>query len=144
MGCALLQIRQVAVVEGWAALRAGEGGIGFDPKSFFCTALEKDRRQMRRAKLNKPNRLKTLVINRIAHEAEKRTQACYDPRYQSLTAILAPILRKFVWIALPYCGFGAAAPPWSRWPNVKKPWANHTSYSGRPRIFASVPPRISF
>ncbi len=54
---------------------------------------------MRRAKPNKPKRAKTLVIHRIAHEAEKRTQASYEPRYQSLTAILAPILKKFVWIA---------------------------------------------
>ncbi len=58
-----------------------------------------NRRPMRRAKPNKPNRLKTLVINELAHEAEKQTQARYQPWYQSLTAILAPILKKFVWIA---------------------------------------------
>ncbi len=51
------------------------------------------------AKSNEPKRLKTLVINNIAHEAEKRTQASDKPWYQSLTAILAPILQKFVWIA---------------------------------------------
>ncbi len=66
---------------------------------FLTTVLEKDRRQMRRARQNKPKRLKTLVINKIARKAEKQTQACYEPWYQSLTAILAPILKKFVWIA---------------------------------------------
>jgi hypothetical protein len=56
-------------------------------------------RQMRRAKPNEPKGLKPLVINNIAHGAEKRTQASYQSWYQSLTAILAPILKKFVWIA---------------------------------------------
>ncbi len=51
------------------------------------------------AKSNEPKRLKTLVISKIAPEAEKRTQACYEPYYQSLTTISAPILKKFVWIA---------------------------------------------
>ncbi len=70
-------------------------------KSFFSAALEKDSRQMRRAKPNKPKGLKTLVINKTARATEKRTQASYEPRYQSLTAILAPILKKSVWIAPP-------------------------------------------
>ncbi len=66
-------------------------------KSFFSAALEKDSRQMRRAKSNEPKGLKMRVINKIAHEAEKQTQASYEPRYQSLTAILAPILKKYEW-----------------------------------------------
>jgi hypothetical protein len=80
-------------------LRAGEGGTGLDPKSFFCTALERDRSSMRLTNPNEPKGLKPLVISKIAREAEKRTQATYQPWYQSLTAILAPILKKFVWIA---------------------------------------------
>ncbi len=62
-------------------------------------AAEKGRRKMRRARPNKPKRLKTLVISKIAHETEKLTQAYYHPWYQSLTAIFGRILRKFVWIA---------------------------------------------
>jgi hypothetical protein len=83
-------------------LRAGEVGTGLDPKSFFCTALDREaraEREMRRANPNEPKGLKLLVINKIAREPEKRTQASYHPWYQSLTAILPPILRKFVWIA---------------------------------------------
>ncbi len=50
-------------------------------------------------KANEPKALKMLVINEIGGKAEKRTQARYQPWYQSLTAILAPVLQKFVWIA---------------------------------------------
>ncbi len=59
-----------------------------------------------------------LVINELAREAEKQTQARYQPWYQSLTAILAPILKKFVWIASAllriggYCPALAAAQAW--------------------------------
>ncbi len=38
-----------------------------------------------------------LGINKIARETEKQTQASYQPWYQSLTAILAPILKKYEW-----------------------------------------------
>ncbi len=55
--------------------------------------------QTRRAEPNKPKRLKTLVINELAHETEKQTQARYQPCYQLLTAILAPILKKYEWFA---------------------------------------------
>jgi hypothetical protein len=51
----------------------------------------------RRPFRNEPMRLKTLVINKIAHKAEKRTQASYHPWYQSLRAILAPFLKKYEW-----------------------------------------------
>ncbi len=51
------------------------------------------------AKSNEPKGLNVLVINELAREAEKRTQARYQPWYQSLTEILAPILKKFVWVA---------------------------------------------
>ncbi len=37
------------------------------------------RRHTRRAEPNKPKRLKTLVINELAHETEKQTQATYQP-----------------------------------------------------------------
>jgi hypothetical protein len=54
---------------------------------------------MGRAKPNEPKRLNTFVVNKISLEEGKRTQADYRPRYQPLTAILSPILRKFGWIA---------------------------------------------
>ncbi len=68
------------------------------------------------ARPNEPKRLKTLVINKIARKAEKQTQASYQPWYQSVTAILAPILKKFVWIAsallrIQSCGPRAARRP---------------------------------
>ncbi len=66
----------------------GEGGRQ------FVTELTKAS-----TKQNEPKRLKTLAINELAHEVEKQTQASYQPWYQSLTAILAPILKEFVWIA---------------------------------------------
>jgi hypothetical protein len=37
------------------------------------------------------------VINKIARKAEKQTHEDYHQWYQSLTAILAPILRKYEW-----------------------------------------------
>ncbi len=82
-----------------SCLRLGgaPSGTGLDQKSFSSAALEKDGRQMRRAKLNKPKSLKTLVINKIARKAEKRTQGGYQPLYQSLRAILAPILERYEW-----------------------------------------------
>ncbi len=61
-------------------------------------------------KPNKPKRLNMPAVNEIAREAEKQTQARYQPWCQSLTAILAPILKKFVWIAsCPIADSGAAA-----------------------------------
>ncbi len=82
-----------------ASRRAGSGSC-----QYISELMKTSTRQ------TKPKRLKTLVINELAHKAEKRTQACYQPWYQSLTAILTPILKKFGWIALPYCGFGAGRP----------------------------------
>jgi hypothetical protein len=49
------------------------------------------------AEPNKPKRLKVLVINKIARKGEKQTHADYQPWYQSLTAILGPILKKYEW-----------------------------------------------
>ncbi len=49
------------------------------------------------AKPNKPKSPKVLIINKIAHKSEKQTHGDYQPLYQSLTAILGPILRKFGW-----------------------------------------------
>ncbi len=48
-------------------------------------------------KPNKPMRAKVFAINKIPHKAEKQTQARYQPCYQSLTAILGPILKKYEW-----------------------------------------------
>jgi hypothetical protein len=38
-----------------------------------------------------------LVINKIAHKPEKQTHDNYHAWYQSLTAILPPILKKYEW-----------------------------------------------
>jgi hypothetical protein len=59
------------------------------------------RRQTRRAKPSKPKRLNAFAINKIARKSEKQTQARYQTCYQSLTAILAPILRKYEWMHRP-------------------------------------------
>ncbi len=71
----------------------GQGGFGKR-----CFPTKRPRVEGTAARLpNEPKRLKTLVINQLAHEAEKQTQARYQPSYQSLTAILAPILKKYEW-----------------------------------------------
>ncbi len=81
---------------------AGEGGAGKQcfpsrrVRGVVNTVAELTKAS---TKPNEPKRLKTLVINELPHGAEKQTQARYEPRYQSLTTISAPILKKFVWIA---------------------------------------------
>ncbi len=58
------------------------------------------------------------VINELAHEAEKQTQARYQSWYQSLTAILTPILRKFVWIASALLRIRGSGPRAGRRPSL--------------------------
>ncbi len=75
-----------AVWEALLPIAPGEGGCE------YVTELTKAS-----AKPNKPKRLKMLVINKIARKAEKQTHASYQPCYQSLTAVLALILKKYEW-----------------------------------------------
>ncbi len=82
MGCVLFPIGQVVMLELGRRSGPGKAGLGLDPKSSFCAAIDKDRTQMRRAKPNKPKGLKRLVINNIAREGEKQTHEDYQPWYQ--------------------------------------------------------------
>ena len=54
-----------------------------------------DSGQRRRAKPNKPMRLKTFLINDITGKGAKQTQATYLSSFQFLTAIFGQILKKF-------------------------------------------------
>jgi hypothetical protein len=46
---------------------------------------------------NEPKGINMLVINKIRQKPEKQTHEDYHSCYQSLTAILAPILKKYEW-----------------------------------------------
>jgi hypothetical protein len=99
----------------------GGGGTGLDQKSFSDHRTWESQKARRRAKPNKPMRLKVLVINKIARKEEKQTHGDYPTWCQSLTAILAPFLKKYEWNLRtklrcplestrvkrpPYCGLG--------------------------------------
>ena len=51
--------------------------------------------EARHTKPDKPNGIKTLVINNMTQKSAKQTQRPYSTCYQLFTAILAPILMKF-------------------------------------------------
>jgi hypothetical protein len=54
--------------------------------------------EFRQTKPNKPNADKAFAINSMSEKSAKQTQRAYPTCYQLLTAILAPIFRKFGWM----------------------------------------------
>ena len=54
----------------------------------------------KRARLNKPNAVKTFDINRIQEKARKQTQWRYPQLHQYVAGISGLILKKYEWTAV--------------------------------------------